>query len=177
MHAAGQAWQSYFSFAYAQHGIRSWPIVVHNTTLKPLPAKAARRPPGLNAGSRVGGRGDLEARVVVPLLVFNVALLAGAGLAIGTAWGGLLAHFAAGVFLLILARIKSVTLPPRVESQVQNYTANPFQPGRGDHPPQSRNGVRCRWCAHTPRTNRAIRETFAEAGYPVAEAHTVERRV
>jgi small conductance mechanosensitive channel len=31
-----------------------------------------------------------------------VALLAGLGLAIGTAWGGLLAHFAAGVFLQVL---------------------------------------------------------------------------
>lgn len=30
------------------------------------------------------------------------ALLAGAGLAIGAAWGGLLAHFAAGVFLVVL---------------------------------------------------------------------------
>ena len=30
------------------------------------------------------------------------ALLAGAGLAIGTAWGGLLTHFAAGVFLQVL---------------------------------------------------------------------------
>jgi small conductance mechanosensitive channel len=30
------------------------------------------------------------------------ALLAGAGLAIGAAWGGLLAHFAAGVFIVVL---------------------------------------------------------------------------
>ena len=35
-----------------------------------------------------------------------VALLAGAGLAIGTAWGGLLAHFAAGVFLQVLRPFK-----------------------------------------------------------------------
>jgi small conductance mechanosensitive channel len=34
------------------------------------------------------------------------ALLAGAGLAIGTAWGGLLAHFAAGVFLQTLRPYK-----------------------------------------------------------------------
>lgn len=34
------------------------------------------------------------------------ALLAGAGLAIGTAWGGLLKHFAAGVFLQILRPFK-----------------------------------------------------------------------
>jgi len=34
------------------------------------------------------------------------ALLAGAGLAIGTAWGGLLSHFAAGVFMQILRPFK-----------------------------------------------------------------------
>lgn len=34
------------------------------------------------------------------------ALLAGAGLAIGTAWGGLLAHFAAGVFMQVLRPFK-----------------------------------------------------------------------
>jgi small conductance mechanosensitive channel len=34
------------------------------------------------------------------------ALLAGAGLAIGTAWGGLLTHFSAGVFLQILRPFK-----------------------------------------------------------------------
>jgi small conductance mechanosensitive channel len=34
------------------------------------------------------------------------ALMAGAGLAIGTAWGGLLTHFAAGAFLLVLRPFK-----------------------------------------------------------------------
>src|SRR5580658_5402973 len=34
------------------------------------------------------------------------ALLAGAGLAIGTAWGGLLSNFAAGVFLVVLRPFK-----------------------------------------------------------------------
>ncbi len=34
------------------------------------------------------------------------ALLAGAGLAIGTAWGGLLSHFAAGIFMVILRPFK-----------------------------------------------------------------------
>ncbi|MGL5004527.1 MAG: mechanosensitive ion channel family protein [Casimicrobium sp.] len=34
------------------------------------------------------------------------ALLAGAGLAVGTAWGGLLAHFAAGVYMQILRPFK-----------------------------------------------------------------------
>lgn len=32
-------------------------------------------------------------------MISFAALLAGAGLAIGTAWGGLLSHFAAGAFL------------------------------------------------------------------------------
>jgi len=35
------------------------------------------------------------------------ALLAGAGLAVGTAWSGLLANFAAGVFLMILRPFKA----------------------------------------------------------------------
>ena len=34
------------------------------------------------------------------------ALLAGAGLAIGTAWGGLLSNFAAGIFLVVLRPFK-----------------------------------------------------------------------
>lgn len=34
------------------------------------------------------------------------AILAGAGLAIGTAWGGLLAHFAAGAFMVVLRPFK-----------------------------------------------------------------------
>src|SRR3982750_1592077 len=34
------------------------------------------------------------------------ALLAGAGLAIGSAWGGLLANFAAGIFLVVLRPFK-----------------------------------------------------------------------
>ena len=39
-------------------------------------------------------------------LVGVVLLLAGAGLAIGTAWGGLLTHFAAGVFMQVLRPFK-----------------------------------------------------------------------
>src|ERR1700689_3702683 len=35
------------------------------------------------------------------------ALLAGAGLAIGSAWGGLLANFAAGIFLVVLRPFKA----------------------------------------------------------------------
>jgi small conductance mechanosensitive channel len=50
--------------------------------------------------------------VLAVLQVFGVqttsfaALLAGLGLAIGTAWGGLLAHFAAGIFMQILRPFK-----------------------------------------------------------------------
>ncbi|MBG9388245.1 mechanosensitive ion channel family protein [Caenimonas aquaedulcis] len=50
--------------------------------------------------------------VLAVLEVFGVkttsfaALLAGAGIAIGTAWGGLLTHFAAGIFLQVLRPYK-----------------------------------------------------------------------
>lgn len=50
--------------------------------------------------------------VLAILQVFGVqttsfaALLAGLGLAVGTAWGGLLAHFAAGVFMQVLRPFK-----------------------------------------------------------------------
>ncbi len=50
--------------------------------------------------------------VLAILQVFGVqttsfaALLAGLGLAIGTAWGGLLAHFAAGIFMQVLRPFK-----------------------------------------------------------------------
>jgi small conductance mechanosensitive channel len=50
--------------------------------------------------------------LVLAILDFGVkttsfaALLAGAGLAIGTAWGGLLSHFAAGVFMQVLRPYK-----------------------------------------------------------------------
>ncbi len=53
--------------------------------------------------------------VILILAIFDIfgvqttsfaALLAGAGLAIGTAWGGLLAHFAAGVFMQVLRPYK-----------------------------------------------------------------------
>ena len=77
----------------------------------------------LNAGFQRGGKVDptlanyltsiisvvLNIILVLAILdIFGVkttsfaALLAGAGLAIGTAWGGLLTHFAAGVFMQVL---------------------------------------------------------------------------
>jgi small conductance mechanosensitive channel len=52
------------------------------------------------------------ALVIVILDMFGVqttsfaALLAGAGLAVGTAWGGLLSHFAAGVFMQVMRPFK-----------------------------------------------------------------------
>ena len=55
------------------------------------------------------GKGLLHALLVVLILdIFGIsttslaALLAGAGLALGAAWGGLLSHFAAGLFLQVL---------------------------------------------------------------------------
>ena len=54
-------------------------------------------------------KGLLHALLVVLILdIFGIsttslaALLAGAGLALGAAWGGLLSHFAAGLFLQVL---------------------------------------------------------------------------
>jgi small conductance mechanosensitive channel len=49
------------------------------------------------------------------------ALLAGAGLAIGTAWGGLMAHFAAGAFLQVLRPFKvgDIVSAGGVEGQIK----------------------------------------------------------
>ncbi len=52
------------------------------------------------------------------------ALLAGAGLAIGTAWGGLLTHFAAGIFMQVLR-------PFKVGDSVQAAGANGTVTGIG----------------------------------------------
>ena len=54
----------------------------------------------------------LNITLVIAILGYRVqttsfaALLAGAGLAIGSAWGGLLANFAAGIFLVMLRPFK-----------------------------------------------------------------------
>ena len=45
------------------------------------------------------------------------ALLAAGGVAIGIAWGGLLANFAAGAFLIILRRSRSATSSPPAASR------------------------------------------------------------
>ncbi len=58
---------------------------------------------------------NVTLNIVLALAVLNIfgvqttsfaALLAGAGLAIGTAWGGLLTHFAAGIFMQVLRPFK-----------------------------------------------------------------------
>ena len=60
--------------------------------------------------------------VVAILDIFGVkttsfaALLAGAGLAIGMAWGGLLAHFAAGVFIQVCGPSRWVILSRQAAS-------------------------------------------------------------
>ena len=62
----------------------------------------------------IGGAG-FSLRLLLVLAIFSImgietttfaALLAGAGLAIGAAWGGLLANFAAGIFLVFLRPFK-----------------------------------------------------------------------
>ncbi|MCC6538893.1 MAG: mechanosensitive ion channel family protein [Bryobacterales bacterium] len=181
------------------------------------------------------------------------ALLAGAGLAIGTAWGGLLAHFAAGVFMLILRPFKvgdfvtaggvtgtvheiglfttTIIAPDNVVNHVgnnkvfsdtiQNFSTNAYR--RVDLTAQLAHAVdpgdavgRLRAAvAKIPNvltspapdveigtfnergpvlivrpytsndhywqvyfdTNRAIRETFAAAGYPVPEEHVYQREI
>jgi small conductance mechanosensitive channel len=60
------------------------------------------------------------------------ALLAGAGLAIGSAWGGLLANFAAGVFLVVLRPFKvgdfiSVGNNKLFSDNIQNFSTNPYR--------------------------------------------------
>ena len=179
------------------------------------------------------------------------ALLAGAGLAIGTAWGGLLGHFAAGIFMVILRPFKvgdfiaacgvtgtvdeiglfstTIISPDNVMNYVgngkifadniQNYTATPYrrvdltaQLAHSVDPKDAINRLRERISripnvldkpapvieigSFTERgpllvirpytanqhywqvffdSNRAMRDVFTEAGYPVPEDHTAER--
>jgi small conductance mechanosensitive channel len=179
------------------------------------------------------------------------ALLAGVGLAIGAAWSGLLANFAAGIFLLILRPfqvgdfiagggvtgtvndiglfVTSITTPENVRTfvgnnklfsdNIQNFSANPYRRvdlvAQLDHrvdPGQAIRLLKQRLAAipnvtkdptadveiltFTPMgpvlavrpycnnayywqvyfdTNRAIRETFGEAGFPAPEQHFAVR--
>jgi small conductance mechanosensitive channel len=61
------------------------------------------------------GAANVSLRILLVIVIFSVlgiettsfaALLAAAGIAIGAAWGGLLAHFAAGIFLVFLRPFK-----------------------------------------------------------------------
>ena len=197
--------------------------------------------------------------VLAILQVFGVqttsfaALLAGFGLAIGTAWGGLLAHFAAGVFMQVLRPFKvgdfvtaggvtgtvrelglfgtTIITPDNVTTiignnkifsdTISNYSALPVRRveltakvANGVDPIDAANRLRAalvripnvaenpapdievlsftpegpllcvRPYAHTDNywqvyfdTNRAIIETFREAGYPTPETPLVRRTV
>jgi small conductance mechanosensitive channel len=179
------------------------------------------------------------------------ALIAGVGIAIGAAWGGLLSNFAAGAFLIVLRPFKvgdyisaggvegtvhqlglfatSIVTPDNVETivgnakifadNIKNYSTNPYR--RVELSAQLAHGVDvpdavARLKAAAARvanvladpapaveilsfnergpvltvrpycntehywqvyfdTNRAIRDTFSAANYPIPEAHQVMR--
>jgi len=195
--------------------------------------------------------------ILAILQVFGVqttsfaALLAGLGLAIGTAWGGLLAHFAAGVFMQVLRPFKvgdfvtaggvtgtvkelgifgtTIISPDNVvnivgnnkifSDTISNYSATPVRRveltakiANGVDPVEAASRLRAaiekipnvvtdpapdievmsftpegpllRVRPYTPNdsywqvyfdTNRAIVETFREAGYPTPETPIVRR--
>ncbi|MCG5072922.1 mechanosensitive ion channel family protein [Paraburkholderia tagetis] len=197
--------------------------------------------------------------VLAILQVFGVqttsfaALLAGLGLAIGTAWGGLLAHFAAGVFMQVLRPFKvgdfvtaggvtgtvkelgifgtTIISPDNVvnivgnnkifSDTISNFSATPVRRveltakiANGVDPVEAANRLRAAIAkipnvAHDPApdvellsftpegpllcvrpytnndhywqvyfdTNRAIVETFRNAGYPTPETPSIIRRV
>ncbi|WP_028223059.1 mechanosensitive ion channel family protein [Paraburkholderia oxyphila] len=197
--------------------------------------------------------------VLAILQVFGVqttsfaALLAGLGLAIGTAWGGLLAHFAAGVFMQVLRPFKvgdfvtaggvtgtvkelgifgtTIISPDNVvnivgnnkifSDTISNFSATPVRRveltakiANGVDPVDAANRLRAvvakipnvaqdpapdvEVLSFTPEgpllcvrpytsndhywqvyfdTNRAIVETFRDAGYPTPETPSIIRRV
>jgi small conductance mechanosensitive channel len=181
------------------------------------------------------------------------ALVAGLGVAIGAAWGGLLSNFAAGAFILILRPFKVgdyvlagdvegtvrmiglfstvIDAPDNVQTLVgnakvmagtiKNFSNNPYRRvellAQIDHSVDPKDAI-ARLKAALPRianvetepapdveiitfnergpvlavrpycntahywqvyfdTNRLIRETFGEAGYPAAEAHVRMRQL
>jgi small conductance mechanosensitive channel len=93
--------------------IGRWLITLVTGGMRKLLARNGRVDPTLAhyLGSIVGVILNLLL-VLAVLQIFGVqttsfaALLAGLGLAIGTAWGGLLAHFAAGIFMQVLRPFK-----------------------------------------------------------------------
>ncbi|HEY2025114.1 mechanosensitive ion channel family protein [Paraburkholderia sp.] len=90
-----------------------WAIGLITGLLRKMLARNGRVDPTLAhyLGSILGALLNLLLILAI-LQIFGVqttsfaALLAGLGLAIGTAWGGLLAHFAAGVFMQVLRPFK-----------------------------------------------------------------------
>jgi small-conductance mechanosensitive channel len=98
------------------------------------------------------------------------AIMASVGVAIGLAWSGLLANFAAGAFMKErLAKISNVKAEPAPDVEILEFNlAGPVLAVRPychtDH----------YWQVYFD-TNRAIRETFGEAGFPVPEQHLVLR--
>jgi small-conductance mechanosensitive channel len=106
------------------------------------------------------------------------ALLAGAGLAIGTAWGGLLTHFAAGVFMQVLRPFKvgDFVQAGGVTGTVTEIEILQFTP---EGPL-----LAVRPYCHTDHhwqvyfdTHKAIVTTFGAAGYPVPETPITSRNV
>ncbi|CAG4886542.1 mechanosensitive ion channel family protein [Paraburkholderia saeva] len=235
-----------------------WVISLITGLLRKILARNGRVDPTLAhyLGSILGGLLNLLLILAV-LQVFGVqttsfaALLAGLGLAIGTAWGGLLAHFAAGIFMQILRPFKvgdfvtaagvtgtvvelglfgtTIVTPDNVTTivgnnkvfsdTISNYSALPVRRveltakvANGVDPIDAANRLRAaitkipnvaetpapdievlsftpegpllcvRPYAHTDNywqvyfdTNRAIIETFREAGYPTPETPVVRR--
>ena len=131
------------------------------------------------------------------------ALLAGAGLAIGTAWGGLLTHFAAGVFLQVLRPYKagdqvtvggitggSVNVREAMDklrealAKVPNVAQTPRPEVEIVQFTPEGPLLAVRPDAHTSNywqvyfdTHKAIVDTFTAAGYPVPEMRTAQRAI
>ena len=108
------------------------------------------------------------------------ALIASAGLAIGLAWSGLLSNFASGAFLVILrpfkvgdfisaggvtGTVEDIGLDPPPDIEVLRFS--PYGPVLAVRPYCNNQHY---WQVYFD-TNRTIRETFREAGFPVPEQH------
>jgi small conductance mechanosensitive channel len=92
--------------------IGGWTI---NLLLKALSKAMQRRKIDTTLAKYAEGGASVGLRILLVIIMFSVlgiettslaALLAAAGVAIGAAWAGLLAHFAAGVFLVFLRPFK-----------------------------------------------------------------------
>jgi small conductance mechanosensitive channel len=84
-------------------------------TMKALGSAMKRRAVDATLTRYAAGACNVALRILLVIVILGIlgiettsfaALLAAAGLAIGAAWGGLLAHFAAGVFLVLLRPFK-----------------------------------------------------------------------